>query len=84
MVGSNMKTTMDESVCPWWTGPCLFEVLDSIEVPPRDPNDPFRYGNDLDLPLGCQLGFSFSPSKSDDVGLMNFSLFQHRFSFNVF
>lgn len=42
LVGANMKTRMDGSVCPWWNGPCLFEVLDSIEVPPRDPNGPFR------------------------------------------
>lgn len=42
LVGANMKTRMDGSGCPWWNGPCLFEVLDSIEVPPRDPNGPFR------------------------------------------
>lgn len=42
LVGSNMKTRVDKSVCPWWNGPCLFEALDAIEVPPRDPNGPFR------------------------------------------
>lgn len=37
-----MKTRVDKSVCPWWNGPCLFEALDAIEVPPRDPEGPFR------------------------------------------
>ncbi|KAL8150687.1 hypothetical protein V2J09_020495 [Rumex salicifolius] len=40
--GINMKTRMSKNVCPWWDGPCLFDVLDSIEIPPRDPNGPFR------------------------------------------
>ncbi|XP_077235804.1 translation elongation factor EF1A/initiation factor IF2gamma family protein [Tasmannia lanceolata] len=42
LFGSNMKTRMDKSVCDWWNGPCLFEALDAIEVPPRDPNGPLR------------------------------------------
>ncbi|XP_010540015.1 PREDICTED: eukaryotic peptide chain release factor GTP-binding subunit ERF3A [Tarenaya hassleriana] len=42
LMGINMKTKMEKGVCPWWSGPCLFEVLDSIEIPPRDPNGPFR------------------------------------------
>ncbi|CAM8879236.1 unnamed protein product [Rhodiola kirilowii] len=42
LVGSNMKARVDKSVCPWWNGPCLFEALDAIEGPPRDPNGPFR------------------------------------------
>ncbi|XP_010537482.1 PREDICTED: eukaryotic peptide chain release factor GTP-binding subunit ERF3A-like [Tarenaya hassleriana] len=42
LMGINMKTKMGKSICPWWSGPCLFEVLDSIEIPPRDPNGPFR------------------------------------------
>ncbi|CAJ1936675.1 unnamed protein product [Sphenostylis stenocarpa] len=42
LVGTNMKTRVDKSVCPWWNGPCLFEALDAIEVPPRDPKGPFR------------------------------------------
>lgn len=44
LIGANLKTRMDKSICPWWDGPCLFEALDSIEVPLRDPNGPFRYG----------------------------------------
>jgi peptide chain release factor subunit 3 len=37
-----MKTRMDKSICNWWDGPCLFEVLDRIEVPLRDPKGPVR------------------------------------------
>lgn len=43
LLGYNMKTRLDKSVCPWWNGPCVFEALDTIEVPPRDPKGPFRY-----------------------------------------
>lgn len=42
LVGTNMKTRVEKSICDWWNGPCLFEVLDSIEVPPRDPKGPLR------------------------------------------
>ncbi|KAK3017366.1 hypothetical protein RJ639_005553 [Escallonia herrerae] len=42
LLGSNMKTRVEKSLCPWWDGPCLFEALDAIEVPPRDPKGPFR------------------------------------------
>ncbi|CAH8357272.1 unnamed protein product [Eruca vesicaria subsp. sativa] len=40
--GVNMDKRMDRNVCPWYSGPSFFEVLDSIEVPPRDPSGPFR------------------------------------------
>lgn len=43
LVGSNIKARMAKNVCSWWDGPCLFEILDAIEVPPRDPNGPLRY-----------------------------------------
>lgn len=41
--GTNMQTRVEKSVCPWFDGQCLFESLDAIEVPLRDPNGPFRY-----------------------------------------
>lgn len=43
LMGINMKTRVDKSICNWWNGPCLFEVLDTIEVPLRDPKGPVRY-----------------------------------------
>lgn len=42
LMGINMDTRMGQNVCPWWSGPSFFEVLDAIEIPPRDPNGPFR------------------------------------------
>ncbi|CAN6227511.1 unnamed protein product [Urochloa humidicola] len=42
LLGANMKTRLDKSICSWWDGPCLFEVLDRIEVPLRDPKGPVR------------------------------------------
>lgn len=43
LCGANMKTRMDKSICSWWNGPCLFEILDKIEVPLRDPKGPVRF-----------------------------------------
>jgi len=42
LIGANMKTRVDKSVCSWWGGPCLFEALDATEIPQRDPKGPFR------------------------------------------
>ncbi|KAJ4757388.1 GTP binding Elongation factor Tu family protein [Rhynchospora pubera] len=42
LVGSNIKDRLDKKICSWWDGPCLFEVLDKIEVPLRDPKGPVR------------------------------------------
>lgn len=42
LLGVNMKTKLDRNICPWWNGSCLFEALDAIEGPPRDPKGPFR------------------------------------------
>lgn len=43
LVGTNIKNRVDKTVCSWWDGPCLFEALDAIEIPLRDPKGPFRY-----------------------------------------
>lgn len=40
--GTNMKDKVAKNVCGWWNGPCLFEALDAVELPPRDPKGPFR------------------------------------------
>ncbi|KAG5522544.1 hypothetical protein RHGRI_034641 [Rhododendron griersonianum] len=42
LVGSNMKTRVDKSICPWWNGSCLLEALDAVEVPQRDPKGLLR------------------------------------------
>ncbi|PIA30910.1 hypothetical protein AQUCO_05300027v1 [Aquilegia coerulea] len=42
LIGTNMKTRVEKSTCPWWDGPCLFEALDTVEVPLRDPKGPVR------------------------------------------
>ncbi|CAN0902277.1 Eukaryotic peptide chain release factor GTP-binding subunit ERF3A [Linum grandiflorum] len=42
LMGANIKTRMDKSICSWWNGPSLLEALDRIEVPLGDPNGPFR------------------------------------------
>ncbi|KAJ0980680.1 hypothetical protein J5N97_008935 [Dioscorea zingiberensis] len=42
LIGYNMKTRVEKNICDWWDGPCLFEVLDSIQVPMRDPQGPLR------------------------------------------
>ena len=42
LYGHNMKVRIPKSVCSWWDGPCLFEALDAVELPERDPNGPFR------------------------------------------
>ncbi|CAL4969483.1 unnamed protein product [Urochloa decumbens] len=42
LVGTNMKTRMVKNIFSWWNGPCLFEVLDCIKVPLRDPKGPVR------------------------------------------
>lgn len=43
LYGHNMKERMSKSICPWWDGPCLFEALDAVELPERNPAGPFRY-----------------------------------------
>eukprot|EP00887_Chlorella_sp_A99_P005761 scaffold1.g5761.t1 len=40
--GGNMKEAPKPGLCPWYTGPTLFEVLDDMEPQTRDPFAPFR------------------------------------------
>uniref|UniRef100_A0A061S9M0 G1 to S phase transition protein n=1 Tax=Tetraselmis sp. GSL018 TaxID=582737 RepID=A0A061S9M0_9CHLO len=40
--GDNIKDRVDKSICPWYTGPSLFEILDEIEPLTRDPHGSFR------------------------------------------
>ncbi|KAL2649746.1 hypothetical protein R1flu_017874 [Riccia fluitans] len=42
LLGVNMKERMDKKYCKWWDGPSLFEALDAVELPQRDPSGPFR------------------------------------------
>ncbi|CAM0945793.1 unnamed protein product [Alopecurus aequalis] len=42
LLGANMKTRMEKGICSWWNGPCLFEIMDCIEVPLQDPKGPVR------------------------------------------
>ncbi|KAK1282195.1 Elongation factor 1-alpha C [Acorus calamus] len=42
LLGANIADRLDSKICGWWKGPCLFEVLDAVEVPLRDPKGPFR------------------------------------------
>lgn len=43
LLGLNMKERVPTTVCDWWDGPCLFEALDAVELPERNPKGPFRY-----------------------------------------
>lgn len=40
--GDNIKDPLSKTVCSWYEGPTLLEVLDNFEVPPRDANGPLR------------------------------------------
>jgi peptide chain release factor subunit 3 len=40
--GHNIKDSPPSKICPWYKGPTLFGVLDSVEMPARDPLAPFR------------------------------------------
>ncbi|KAL9245149.1 hypothetical protein vseg_018831 [Gypsophila vaccaria] len=42
LLGTNIKERVDKSVCPWFNGPSLFEAMDGLEGPPRDPQGPLR------------------------------------------
>lgn len=38
--GDNIDKIGDK--CPWYTGPCLIDILDNITTTPRDPKGPLR------------------------------------------
>ena len=38
----NLKDPIPEGVCPWYTGPTLFSILDSMDVGNRDASAPLR------------------------------------------
>jgi len=40
LAGDNIKTLSTKS--PWYDGPTLLEILDTMELPPRDPKAPLR------------------------------------------
>lgn len=42
LLGINLRERLPKSTCSWWDGPCLFEALDAVELPYRDPKGPFR------------------------------------------
>lgn len=37
-----MKTPVEKKVCNWYNGPALLDILDGLELPPRDANAPLR------------------------------------------
>jgi peptide chain release factor subunit 3 len=40
--GDNLKDPVSKTVCGWYTGPTLLEILDDLELPPRNPDGPLR------------------------------------------
>ena len=42
LMGHNMKNKVDDSMCSWYSGKPLFDVLDEIDPISRDPFAPFR------------------------------------------
>ena len=42
LMGHNMKAPVDKSICSWYDGKPLFDVLDEIDPISRDPFAPFR------------------------------------------
>ena len=42
LTGKNIKEAVGKTVCPWYDGPTLFQIFDSIEVSDRDPTAPLR------------------------------------------
>jgi small GTP-binding protein len=42
LTGDNMITPVDKHKCSWYEGPTLLELLDSLELPPRNENESVR------------------------------------------
>jgi peptide chain release factor subunit 3 len=42
LAGTNIKDAVPKSLCPWYDGGTLFDILDSTEPFERDPAAPFR------------------------------------------
>lgn len=42
MGSDNIKDPVDKKVCNWYNGPTFLELLDKLELAPRDPNGPIR------------------------------------------
>lgn len=42
LYGDNLVNRVDPHRCPWYDGPTLIELLDSIDPPKRDENGPIR------------------------------------------
>lgn len=40
--GINIKDRLTKSICNWYDGPSLLEILDQLPVEDRDPNGPLR------------------------------------------
>jgi peptide chain release factor subunit 3 len=40
--GDNIKEPINKAVCNWYTGPTLLEIIDDLELPPRDAEGPLR------------------------------------------
>ena len=40
--GYNLKEGIPEGVCPWYSGPSLFQILDSMQIEGRDASAPLR------------------------------------------
>jgi peptide chain release factor subunit 3 len=59
LLGLNMKERVPTTVCDWWDGPCLFEALDAVELPERNPKGPFRFVSSF---LVCIVGLSLCSS----------------------
>ena len=42
ITGDNLYKPLQPGICNWYKGPCLFEILDDIDILKRDENGPIR------------------------------------------